>query len=698
MFMNGYNKDVYIRKREVMRMSVIMKLDSRCQWLLNRLMEASDYTSVHDIAMEKNVSKRSVYYDLCKINDWLDMHNITRLDIERNKGIFVTTIQKEMIANIIDDTTVDNSYTFSPMERIRIIICMIIYTDRAIYIEDLMNDCDVSRNTIFNDLKVVTKKIQEYDLVLTYEVRKGYQIQGDTIRKRAIFFLNFNLLTPLFNRGVLKFLHAEDIYMYLNRLKDIEQKLNMKYVDGLLLSLAALLSVMVKEQVPLALDDVDIEQIEKTQEYELVAQGFSELIKEECCYLCLHLLGSRIQAIPIDVKKSDKDKEVYELAKALVSEFKKIACVEFDEQYEVERSLFVHLKASLYRYRYGIQLGNPLIHDIVKEYPSLFEITKRACEYLVQQIGVPIPDAEIAYLTLHFGGFLRSSKSKNEVLKILIVCPNGISTGNMLKGEISSLLPNAKILDVVSLIDVHKYTQRCNLLISTVKIKSDVPVVVVHPILSDADRIAILKRSMHNASLQLPCIDTDALFHLVKKYVDMDKQDSLRKDIHDFLQVNRKRVDIDTKDHKKGLRSFLHASHIQVSYQAMTWQESLHFAAAPLLKNKSIEEAYIYNILTQLQYYGPYMFIAPNIVLAHAKPEDGCHHLDISMAIFKKDISFSPHHEAKIILVLSCVDQERHLPILRDIMRLFSIQTKVDALLQLTSVADIMAYIDKNIG
>ncbi|MEF9967285.1 MAG: BglG family transcription antiterminator [Longicatena sp.] len=679
-------------------MSFQMRLDSRCQELLNWLMENNDYISVVDIASYKNVSKRSVYYDLCKINDWLDLYKIPRIEIERSKGVFMSEIQKELVMNIIEDTSDESNYVFSPMERIRIIICYIINADKAVYIEDLMNFCEVSRNTVFNDLKVVANKLLEYDLTLMFENRKGYQIQGDTIRKRAIFFLNFNFLITLFQTGTIKLLNKGSTDEYLNRLKEIEMHLNMKYVDGMLLSLAQLLPVMINNNERVNLDDVDIAQIEETLEYELVTQYFPELVKDECCYLSLHLLGSRIQNVPIDFMKNNKDKEVYELAKALVSEFKKIACVEFDKQEDVERSLFVHLKASLYRYRYGIQLGNPLIDDIVKEYPNLFEITKKASEYLTQQNGVPIPDTEIAYLTLHFGGFLRLSKSKSDVLQILIVCPNGISTGNMLRGEVTTLLPNANIMGVASISEITEEYNSCDLIISTVKVKSKIPVLVVHPVLSDNDRITILKRSINNASLKVASnIDVDSLYNLVSKYVDVSKQTVLRKDIENYLFVNQNNIEITHRSEELGILKLLNEQKIRICGDTMEWKDSLYYASLPLLENNSIKEDYINNIITQIKYYGPYMFIAPNIVLAHAKPEDGTNHLDLSIALFKKDVPFMNHHNAKIVIVLSPIDQESHLHILRDIMSVFSIQTNVDNLLQLEDESSVIEFFKQNL-
>ena len=46
----------------------------------------------------------------------------------------------------------------------------------------------VSRNTIFNDLRVVVKQLQDYDLSLKYESKKGYLIKGDCVRIRALFY------------------------------------------------------------------------------------------------------------------------------------------------------------------------------------------------------------------------------------------------------------------------------------------------------------------------------------------------------------------------------------------------------------------------------------------------------------------------------------------------------------------------------
>lgn len=89
-----------------------------------------------------------------------------------------------------------------------------------------------------------------------------------------------------------------------------------------------------------------------------------------------------------------------------------------------------------------------------------------------------------------------------------------------------------------------------------------------------------------------------------------------------------------------------------------------------MLDNRSIEPKYLDTMITQLQYYGPYMFLTENVLLAHAKPEDGVNCLDVSMALFRESVWFSDSKKAKIIWVLAAEDQEKHLKILQDILTL----------------------------
>ena len=99
-----------------------------------------------------------------------------------------------------------------------------------------------------------------------------------------------------------------------------------------------------------------------------------------------------------------------------------------------------------------------------------------------------------------------------------------------------------------------------------------------------------------------------------------------------------------------------------------------------LLDYHSIESRYLGTIISQLQYYGPYMFLTEDVILAHAKPEDGVNCLDISFAAFQTPVAFSELRKAKLVIILAAEDQEKHLRILQDILELISDPDSVERL------------------
>jgi transcriptional antiterminator/mannitol/fructose-specific phosphotransferase system IIA component (Ntr-type) len=667
-------------------------VNSRCKEILKLLLAADDYIPLQRIAIEAKVSRRSIYYDLCKLNDWLSFYNIPELEVERRKGILIPQEMKKKIESIIANESKEDSYIFSPSERVKIIICYIIHLGNPVYIEQFSDYCQVSRNTIFNDLRIVVNQLQEYNLNLVYESKKGYRIEGDVIRTRALFFLYFNTLKPLLDSGVLSFVNHLEVMSYYDKLKKIERELNTEYVDGILKSLAALLPLMYKSLEKPYFPNLRINEIKRTQEFHLVKEYFSDLEEQEQIYLCLHLLGSRVAVKGNEMFDNSSNQSVYEITKALVAEFEKKACVFFHDKEQLERELFMHINTSLYRYQYGIQIGNPMHDDVIREYPCLFDITKYVCKYLSQLVGLPISDCEVAYLALHFGAHLKVSKPLNERIRILIVCVNGVSTSNMLRKELQNLLPQAQIVDVVAAVDIIKVQNICDLVISTVKITSVVPVIVVHPILTDYDRKAILSHKLITQKQKVN--DSDELFDVIKKYVKEEDYENLKLDLEKYLYVEKEKFNVET-DKKTGLLSFLSCNRIDITKEEFTWQEAIHFAGERLIQYGSIEKKYLDTIVSQIQYYGPYMFITKGLVLAHAKPEDGVNRLDVSMTIFKKAVRFSEYHEANVIITLAAEDQEKHLKILKDIMSILSEEQRehVDKFTRLESKEEILQYL-----
>lgn len=667
-------------------------MNERCKEILRLLLNSENYITLPQLEEAFHISRRSIYYDLCRINEWLEDNGIKEIEVVRKKGIFIDNEIKMQINQCSGNTLKKEVYILSPTERVRVIICMIIYTRKKIYIEELMNECMVSRNTVFNDLQVVVNQLQEYNLKLEYESKKGYQITGDVVRKRAVFLTNLHELEIALNSGALHFLEQEEINTYFEKLKAIEGKLKTKYVEGTLRSLASLLPVMEQGDESLYFPNLKKEELENTKEYSLVQEYFPELIEKEQIYLCLHLLGARVAIVSDDIFESEPNQTVYELTKALVAEFERVACVIFENREDLERALFVHINSSLYRYRFGIQTADVMSKDIIREYPDLFEITKIVSNYIEKQIGLPIPDGEIAYLALHFGSHLSVAENEHQNLRILVVCANGVSTGNMIKRELQKLLPDAEIVDVLASDAVKNAQNICDVIITTVPLKSVVPVICVHPILTDMEREKILNhpKIREKYSRYTP----EKIFEIVKPYIKEQYYDKVKEDLMYYLKESVNDVENNMALHQN-LLDILNLSHIEIHNEPMSWMQAIKESGKSLKEEGYIEERYLEQIISQIRYYGPYMFITPGVVLAHAKPKDGVKHLGVSFHVFKQSITFSQMHAANIILVLATKDQESHLRILKDIVEIFSMQPRIDELLKMQSPEEILTYLQR---
>ena len=53
-------------------MKTAVYLLARCKEILQLLTTAGRHMTVDEIAKVKMVSRRSIYYDLCKINEWME--------------------------------------------------------------------------------------------------------------------------------------------------------------------------------------------------------------------------------------------------------------------------------------------------------------------------------------------------------------------------------------------------------------------------------------------------------------------------------------------------------------------------------------------------------------------------------------------------------------------------------------------------
>ena len=141
------------------------------------------------------------------------------------------------------------------------------------------------------------------------------------------------------------------------------------------------------------------------------------------------------------------------------------------------------------------------------------------------------------------------------------------------------------------------------------------------------------------------------------------------------------------------LCKLLDTDRIKIFREKCNWQQSIRLAGECLVNCGSIEQRYLDNIIMQLQYYGPYMFLTDSVLLAHAKPEDGVNVLDVAITVFKEPVLFSGERKAKVIIVLAAEDQEKHLTILQDILEIVSDEKILESIIESNTEMEVLGTI-----
>lgn len=649
-------------------------LDSRCRQILNFLINQERMIPISEIAIALQIPRRTVYYDLYKINEWLETVGLNAIQLKGTQGVLLDDLQKERIRAELSCLPESTVYVLAPAERIDFCVCLILIPTQVILADHLAHLCQVSRNTILNDLKQAKRILTNYHLNLVYEVATGYSIVGDPIKKRTFFLHHLERILPLLNQDLVRIIDPELVSEELDHLYQIEAALKTKYVVGTLERLAYLLAVLKLSRDKGLLTDrliLEIEQdVANSAEHQLVQTTYPELSDEERLYLTIHLLGARV-AIHSPAEKTEPANRLFEsLATDMVDFFEQLACINFSAPQGLVGALTSHLKISYYRYKYGIFDINPMLEDIRHKYPHLFEICSEVSTLVSQKLGYPISDGEIGYLTLHFGGHLRMAPAGKAVKRIFIICPNGSSTAQLIKNELEQIIPDSLVIDVLSIKDLPETLNQDDLIVSTVELDPSYHALQVNPILTRQDKRNVFARYHNNqASSNLTGKSVDKLFERLASLIPEENREDVYTAVRQFF-VSPKTIIDEIVELNLNLADVLTEDRVTWSDEMVSWQEAIRLAALPLIMDHSISERYVQAMIECVQAHGSYIFLTPDIALAHARPEQGVDQLSLSIYVSQTGVEFPQAKSARMIIVLAPIDQKSHMTILTEILEL----------------------------
>ncbi|WP_309090717.1 BglG family transcription antiterminator [Domibacillus sp.] len=679
-----------------------MYLDERSASLL-KLLQHSPIWKMNDLEEKTGLTRRQIQYGFGKINDWLCFNGHEEIQYSRRVGY---SLPKGLQLKEQEIRFSKKVYAFSEEDREKIYYFMILLSKDPLSVYHFQSLMGVSRNTVLSDIQRLKENAKARGLEIFYSKQDGYISKGTVRQKRYVIErLVHEVLHHINGEMVIDCIWADkkkQISTIRSELEQIEQKMGITFTDQQLHEFTywfLCTDQFIEKGEILELED-SWNPLLSSREYEIVSQliespaFYGDWNQTEILYATLHLLGmNRIR----DFSPLHKDEQIRPLLNGIVEEFERLACVHLHDKQQLYKQLYVHFRPAYYRMKYGFSQTNPLTKRVQDIYPELHHLTKKSMQVLEREIKRSISEDEIAYFTIHFGGWLRKQGTAlDERKKAIVVCPNGIGISNILIYTLRELFPDILFLDVLSVRKAAEYPLAVDLVFSTVHLRTSSTLFVVPPILSADDKHKLRQQVMQELyGYALQEIDLSSLLSIISKYATVHEPEQLEKALQANMythQVNKHSL---KEVEKPVLEELLTMQTIQIKRSVADWKEGIRTASQPLVDIGTIEERYVDAMIQTIDANGPYVVITPNVAIPHARPEQGVRSLSMSLLKLDEPVHFAPDKPVHLIIVLAAVDNDSHLKALVQLTQLLGEPSNIEEMIKSSKPAQLMEYIHK---
>ena len=470
---------------------------------------------IKELAQTLDVSVRTIHRDLKNVEEILNKFQLT-LNKKSGIGINIDGLdeQKERLKMMLLNSHLTD---YTPEERQAIIFAQLLNTNGPIKLFSLANELNVTTATISNDLDAIQPFFEKHHLHLVRKRGLGVQVVGNESDKRAALssiiskYVNENDLISLLRENIEK-KSKSPIDSISNRLlglvdrgkliaveksvENIRKELPYELADssyiGLVVHLALAIERLQKGE-NIHFDRAYLEELKGSQEYKFAKKLIHSLEKlfdmdipnDEIGYITMHLRGAKLRYdTNFTVEESSIDLAIK--AKELIQMVSEQVQTDLSDNGKLLKGLIAHLKPAIFRLKQGMNIKNPLLHEIERDFPELFSIISEGVKEVFPNI--PFPKEEIGYLVLHFASQLLNVK-ENISLSALVVCSSGIGTSKMLASQIKQQVPEIQKVENRSLFEIEKLDlSNYDLIISTVPIQNiKEKYILTSPFLSKSD-------------------------------------------------------------------------------------------------------------------------------------------------------------------------------------------------------------------
>ena len=671
--------------------------------LIEKFQLLSKYSDSSLEEMEKllKINRKYLILQIEKINDVLESFHFPVIEVKGGR-IRTPAVSLNSLFEKISHHTGD--YLFHE-ERLEMIVLYILLAQHFVSNQHLQNLLQMSRNSVLSDIKRLKQHLLSYQIELSYTRKQGYFLAGKT--KKLIYLLEktlSELLSIASGRWVLRYL-LEDCGLELNdgevvnRLVLLGKKYNIHFLSEKTKEVSCLIAILKAGSLKICPDDdIVLGEIYTNSLFDLceeLLQTYPELADKK------NFIFSRLLGCTEGNLQVFSDQRVFELMEDIIEQVKAHTGADFSQSPQFRQNLYSHLYPAYYRLLFDIPLINPLKEQIKADFGSLYYLVKRSLIPLEEYVGKLLSDDEVAYFTIHFGGYLEGEYKKDSIqtLRALSICPNGVSSSLILQAELKHLFPNMMFkpvhqLDEAKKIDIEEY----DLAFSTVPFESERPVYILQPVMKAVEKTMLKRRVISQFSwIETQGISLDGLIEIIERHTTIHHYPELMRELSNYLigwQQGQTRGGY-------GLTELLKKEFIQQTNQVKDWKEAISLAAAPLLRGNYIEQSYIEGMIASVEKLGAYIVLAPKVAVPHAAPDLGVNKVGMSLLQVAEPVDFDvkgdEEKQVQLIFVLAAIDSTAHLKALQELAMILDDDESIEQLIAAENLDEIMEIITETI-
>ncbi|EHU5195961.1 PTS sugar transporter subunit IIA [Vibrio vulnificus] len=151
-------------------------------------------------------------------------------------------------------------------------------------------------------------------------------------------------------------------------------------------------------------------------------------------------------------------------------------------------------------------------------------------------------------------------------------------------------------------------------------------------------------------------------------------------------------------------QSLIENNSIKLQAQASNWRDAIKIGTDMLIASGAIEPCYHDAIISSVEELGPYICIAPNLALPHARPENGVNRTAFALVTLETPIYFEGEDEpVDVLITLAGSSSDEHMEGLMEVTQVLDDEESdtgvdLDKLRRCRSLSDVFNVIDDTLA